>query len=137
MKLSPAAEYAVRGACVLAEQYGHNAEPVNLDNICGARDLPKQYLTKIFASLIRAGIIRPVRGKHGGYLLGRDPDDITLLEVIEAVEGPIHLNFCTHVPPECDREDCPFRPVWQDIEGYLRDKLGSVTLADVVRPAGK
>jgi len=127
MKLTPAAEFAVRGVLVLAQRGGQG--PVTLETICAQRDLPRQYLVKIFGSLNKAGIVTPVRGKRGGYMLARDPASITLLEVIEAVEGQITLNLCQHNPPKCDRTDCPLRPVWTELQDYVRTKLGSVTLA--------
>ncbi len=126
MKLSPAAEFAVRGALVLAENYGEG--PTTLDAICEARSLSKQYLVKIFSSLARAGLVTPVRGKKGGYLLARAPADINLLELIEAVEGPMAVNFCQHVPPRCDQPECGLRSMWSDIQSYICEKLGGTTL---------
>ena len=128
MKLSPAAELAVRGVLILTEHHGQG--PVPLATICKRRDLPKQYLTKIFASLARAGLVTPVRGKKGGYMLGREPGQITILDIIEAVEGPIALNLCQHTPPRCDHTDCHLRAVWTDLQTVVRQKLGGVTLAD-------
>jgi len=130
MKLSLAAELGVRGVIVLAEKYGQG--PITLDTICARRDLPKQYLVKIFASLARAGLIIPIRGKHGGYVLGRDPDAITLLQVIEAVEGPLTLNLCQQDPPQCDEVSCPIRPLWAELRRIVRGKLASMTLAECV-----
>ena len=128
MKLSPAAELGVRGVLVLGEKYGNG--PVTLDTICAHRDLPKQYLVKIFASLARAGLVTPVRGKGGGYMLARDPEKITLLEVIEAVEGPIRLNYCQHNPSQCDELSCPIRPLWKELQETVRDKLGKMRVSD-------
>lgn len=130
MKLSMAAELAVRGIIVLADGYGKG--PITLDSICRSRDLPKQYLTKIFVSLRNAGLVEPVRGKHGGYLLGRPPSEITVLNVIEAVEGPIALNFCQYDPPKCIEYKCPLRPMWGQMQEFVRGKLSSVTLGDCV-----
>lgn len=127
MKLSPAAELAVRGITVLAEQYGNG--PVTLDTVCAKRDLPKQYLVKIFAALARAELVTPVRGKRGGYLLARDPREVTLLNVIEAVEGPIIMNLCQHTPPKCDNVGCKIRPIWCSIQEFVRSKLGGMTLS--------
>ncbi len=127
MKLSVAAELAVRGAMVLADHYGEG--PITLETICSERDLPKQYLVKIFGSLAKAGLLIPVRGKRGGYLLTREPKRITLLELVEAVEGPIILNFCQNDPPKCKEFGCPMRDIWTELQQILRDKLGSVTLA--------
>jgi Rrf2 family protein len=133
MKLAPAAEFAVRGVLVLAERYGEG--PVTLDAICSARCLSKEYLAKIFGSLVRADIIAPVRGKHGGYMLARPPGEISLLEVIEAVEGPVAMNFCQHDAPQCDRVDCLIRPVWGEIQSFVRGRLASVRLTDCLTSA--
>jgi Rrf2 family iron-sulfur cluster assembly transcriptional regulator len=128
MKLSAAAEFAVRGALVLAEHRGQG--PMTLESICSQRDLSRQYLVKIFSSLTKAGLVTAIRGKGGGYTLARDPNGITLLDVIEAVEGPIVLNLCQHDPPRCDRLECVLRPVWAGLQGDIRSRLGSLTLAD-------
>ena len=130
MKLSLAAELALRGSLVLAEHYGQGL--VTLQDVCAARKLPKQYLTKIFASLARADLVTAIRGKRGGYRLNRPPGQITVLEIVEAVEGPIILNFCQHKPPLCDQKNCPIRPVWADLQKVIRAKLGGLTLGDAL-----
>lgn len=130
MKLSPAAELGIRGSVILAEQYGKG--PTTLDTICSRRDLPKQYLVKIFASLARAGLVTPVRGKNGGYMLSRDPAQISLLQIVEAVEGPIALNYCQQEPSACEEHSCPIRPIWNDLQGIIRDRLGEMTLSQCV-----
>lgn len=130
MKLTPAAELAVRGILVLAQEHGQG--PTTLAEVCRRRDLPREYLTKIFASLSRSGLITPIRGKGGGYVLARPPESISLLEVIEAVEGPIALNFCQQDPPQCEQDHCPVRPIWTDIQEYIRTRLGAQTLGDLV-----
>lgn len=126
MKLSMAAELAVRGILSLAQRYGQ--EPVPLEEICQEGKLPKEYLTKIFSLLARANLVRAVRGKRGGYVLARSPKEITLLSVVEAVEGPLAVNLCQHAPARCDRADCRVRPIWADIQQKLRDALGGYTL---------
>ena len=112
--------------CVLAQRYGQG--PVTLDSICAERDLPKQYLTKIFSSLSRAGLVNPIRGKRGGYLLSREPGQVSLLQIIEAVQGPIALNFCTQDPPQCDRDNCPLRSMWQEMQEQVVETLSQTTL---------
>ena len=129
-----AAEFAVRGVLCLAEEYGRG--PVPLDEICRRRKLRKQYLAKIFGSLVRADLIDAVRGKGGGYQLARPARDISLLEVIEAVEGPLALNLCQHTPPKCREPDCRVRPVWEKLQEKVRSALGSATLDKLVGPAG-
>jgi len=135
MHLSQAAELAVRGVRVLVKK--GDDRPIPMDVICEDADLPKQYLIKIFAMLAKADLVSPVRGKGGGYRLARSARDISILDVIEAVEGPVTLNLCQHTPPQCDHEDCPIRPVWAELRETLRDKLSKVSLADTVRcPTG-
>jgi Rrf2 family protein len=128
MKLSPAAEFAVRGVLVVAQRAGPG--PVSLETICAERDLAPQYLAKIFATLVRADLVTAFRGKHGGYRLAREPQQISILEVIEAIEGPMVLNLCQHDPPRCEETDCPLRPVWSELQEVVREKLGSITLQD-------
>ena len=133
MKLSPAAELAVRGMLTLAEHYGQG--PVTLHAICLRRNLPRQYLTKIFGRLARAGLVSPIRGKRGGYTLAADPRHINLLQVIEAVEGPVALALCQHTPTRCSSLDCVVRGVWTEIQKVVRTKLQKATLAKCIRKA--
>lgn len=134
MRLSPAAELAVRGVLVLAEHHGEG--PVSLKTICTTRSLPKQYLVKLFALLAKADIVTPVRGKGGGFIMARDPKGITLLEVIEAVEGPIALNFCQHSPPKCEAGACSIRKVWSELQDIFKKKLDAVTVAQCLSGNG-
>ena len=126
MQLSPAAELAIRGIMVLAEEFGKG--PVTLDTICEKRKLPKQYLVKIFGLLNRVNLITTIRGKKGGYQLSRAPEKISLLEVIEAVEGKIAMNYCQQDPSKCERYACPVRPVWDEIQEFNEKKLASTSL---------
>ena len=128
MKLSMATELAVRGILVLAVQ--DEDRPVPLRDICSARELPQDNMTRIFGLLSRARLVTAVRGKGGGYRLARPAKDITLLEVFEAVEGPLALNLCLHDPPQCDKLDCPVRPVWRDLQEQVRQVLVEKTLGD-------
>lgn len=132
MRLSPAAELAIRGLLTLTECCADG--PVTLETICRKRKLPKQYLTKIFGTLGRAGLVRPVRGKKGGYKLGRPPEKITILDVIQAVEGPIVLNYCQYTPSQCDQSGCPLNAVWAELQQIMRQKLGAMTLAACKSP---
>ena len=110
-----------------AQEYGTG--PVTLETVCSRRKLPKQYLTKLFSHLAKSGLVNPIRGKGGGYTLGRSPEEITLLQVIEAIEGPIVLNLCQHHPPQCLEDLCAIRPVWSELQKIVREKLASLNLA--------
>ena len=110
----------------MAEYYGQG--PTTLKTICEERGLPKQYLVKLFAQLAKADIVTAIRGKRGGYALARDPKTVTLLNVVEAIEGPLALNFCQYTPPKCEQIDCPVRPVWKELQGVVSRKLSSITI---------
>ncbi len=131
MKLSLAAELGVQGALVLAEQYGQG--PTTLADICELRGLSREYLAKVFALLVRANLLTAIRGKKGGYILAHDPKDISLLQIIEAVEGRQALNFCQFDPPKCDNANtCKMRKIWSDLQDVFDKKLSSVSLAECI-----
>lgn len=130
MKVSMAAELAVRGILTLAARY--EQDPMPLDEICRVRSLPKAYMTRIFGQLVRANVIRAVRGKGGGYVLARPRAQTTLLEVIEAIEGPLALNLCQHNPPRCKMVDCSVRPIWAKVQEQIREVLAHQTLDKLV-----
>ncbi len=134
MKLSMAAEFAIRGILALAEYYGQG--PVPLARICRTRKLPKQYCTKIFGMLVRANLIDAVRGKGGGYALARPPDEISLLSVIEAVEGPLAVNLCQSDPPKCSEPGCPVYPVWTKVQQQVSTILAGKTLGELITAGG-
>ena len=133
MTLSPAAGLAIRGVVVLAERYGEG--PVTLRSICDGHDLPKQYLVKLFSLLAKADVITAVRGKRGGYMLSREPDRISLLEIVEAVEGPVALNLCLYSPPRCNEVGCPMRIMWADLQSIFRDKLKNMKIHECITSA--
>lgn len=129
LTLSPAAEYAVRALEVVARDA--DARPVTLNEVCQRSGVGRDYLAKILGALAKQGLVQAVRGKRGGYRLGRPAEEVSLLAIIEAAEGPIALNFCQHDPPQCDREGCPAGAAWADIQDYMRSRLGEVTLAEL------
>ena len=130
MKLTMEAELAVRASLCLAEEYGRGLVP--LAEICRRRKLKRDYLAKICRKLVQANLVDAVRGKAGGYRLSRPPEEITLLDVIEAVEGRLALNLCQYHPPKCGDLDCPVRPVWEDLQEKVRSALAGKTLAELI-----
>lgn len=132
MRLSPAAELAIRGSLVLAQR--HNQGPVTLGMICDDdKRLSREYLARVFGMMARAGIVRPIRGKNGGYVLSREPEDISLLDIIESVEGPQALNICQNNPPLCEHtEICKVHKVWTELQEVFTRKLSGVKLSDCI-----
>jgi Rrf2 family protein len=130
MRVSAKADYAVRAAAELAASDG---DPVKGERLADAQDIPLQFLEHILLEMKHAGIVRARRGAKGGYWLAREADDITIADVIRAVEGPI-ANVQS-APPESisyrgNAEH--LQEVWIAVRANLRAILETVTLADLV-----
>jgi Rrf2 family protein len=129
MRVSAKADYAVRAATELAAA---DDGPVKGERLAEAQDIPLQFLEHILLELKHAGIVRARRGAKGGYWLARKPEEITIADVIRAVEGPI-ANVQS-APPE----SVHYRgnaehlvEVWIAVRANLRDVLENTTIADV------
>ena len=108
--------------------------PVMMQSIAENQAISRKYLDTIFGSLKSAGLIRSKRGIGGGHMLVKDPDDILLSEVIQALEGPFSLVDCVIAPTTCTRsEHCVTRDVWHDVGQAMLDVLDNITLGDLVR----
>ncbi|KIX12566.1 RrF2 family transcriptional regulator [Dethiosulfatarculus sandiegensis] len=128
MNLTRAGEYAVR--CVLFLSLHEPSEIVNRKKISAAMDIPSQFLSKIAQRLSRGGLIVITQGSKGGYQLLRAPEEITLLDVIECVEGDIGLNTCILRPESCARTPgCPVHEVWDKARNALRQVLRAADFA--------
>jgi Rrf2 family iron-sulfur cluster assembly transcriptional regulator len=130
MQLTRAGEYAVLGVLYLAQE----PETVTmLTQVAEAEEVPESFLRKIFRQLRQKGIVAAQRGRSGGFRLARPPDQISVLEVVEAIEGPITLNVCIMGVAACPRvKKCPLHEVWMKAHEALRSVLGAATLADLV-----
>ena len=127
MRISTAAELGVRGMVYLAKQYRNG--PIPMATICREQELPRQYMLKIFAALSRAGFVRTSRGKGGGFVLAQPPSEISILDIMQAVEGPLSLNFCQSEPSQCHHDkDCLVRPLWDDLQDTAFKKLSEFRL---------
>jgi Rrf2 family protein len=133
LHLTRKGDYAIRGMVYLA---GKPAGQIALiSEIASQVDVPQALLAKIFQQVVKFGLINSFRGTGGGFMLGRSPEKITLLEIVEAVEGPIVLNRCLIDTGTCDRDDfCTVHPVWKEVQEKMKAVLNGVTLKDL---AGK
>lgn len=92
--------------------------------------------SKILKLLARARLLRSIRGAAGGYVLSRPPTEISVAEMIDALEGPVALTVCSIDGGRCPRETrCRIRDNWRGLNGAIHDALDRVTLADLMRPA--
>ncbi len=126
MKLTRAGEYAVRCVLYLAAQ--ERGEIVSRREIADAMDIPFQFLGKVAQQLAKAGVLEIRQGAQGGVRLLAAPKHISLLMVVEAIEGEIFLNDCLLNPESCSRVgSCGVHRVWSEARKRLRDSLNAVT----------
>lgn len=105
---------------------------VQTREIAAREEIPAKYLPSIIRTLARGGLIRTLRGNQGGVTLARPPEEISLLEVIEAVEGPISLVPCIRGPRQCNHEDdCTFKSVCEKVQRTMMGQLDNTTFADL------
>jgi len=132
LEITRQADYAVRAVRDVARLPEGERLPTAV--IAERRKIPLPFLAKIVSQLAVKGILEATRGASGGVSLARPAASITLLEVIEAIDGPITINRCTRDPNVCEfSEDCPVHEVLVESQRVLVEQLGSITFADLVR----
>ena len=139
MLFSTKAEYGVRLMVALGRREG--GRPVPLAALADAETLPLSYLEHLVAKLRDAGLVSSQRGAHGGYRLAVPADEIRLLEVVEALEGPIAPMDCFLTEPDgrifCSHESdgdfaCSTKLLWTRVQGGITRALAGTTLAELV-----
>ncbi len=126
MQITRQADYALRAILYLARREGNQKAPTS--QIAEFQEIPPSFLAKIISQLSIAGIINTSRGAHGGVSLARKPEEISLLDVVEAIDGPITLNECTKDPSICSfGESCPIHDVWCETQADLVKRLSQST----------
>lgn len=136
MQLTRAADYAARVMIHLASlPAGGRA---SRSDLAAAAEVPKPFLGKILQSLVRSGLITSQRGVTGGFVLGRCPSEVTLLDVIEAVEGPLFLNRCLNPGEGCHRSAwCAAHYLWVDAQSAMAAVLRRASLLDLARESAR
>ena len=143
MLFSTKAEYGVRLMVELGRQAGE--APVALSAVAEAERLPLSYLEHLVAKLRNAGLVTSTRGAHGGYRIARPASEITMDQVVEALEGQIAPMECFHETPEgkvlCSHETdgdqaCATKLLWTRVQGGVTRALSGTTLAELVEFAG-
>jgi len=137
VKVSTRGDYASRALLSLA-LHAERSLPTSVRDVAERTGLPQPYLEQILLALKGAGLVRSKRGVGGGYVLARDPCEITLGEIVSAVDGPIVAGDFgrPHEDGACDHEgQCVLLSVWAEVGRHMRSHLDSFTLADMVRSA--
>jgi Rrf2 family protein len=110
------------------------SERAATSTVAKEQNIPPSFLAKIISQLSIAGLLHTSRGARGGVMLARDPKDITLLEVVEAIDGPIQLNECVSSEGSCNfDENCPIKPVWCSAQEELVNRLKNTNFADLLQ----
>lgn len=134
--ISTKGDYGMRATIDLARNYSAG-EPVQVKDIAERQDIPKDYLSLIMVDLRKGGIVESVRGPRGGYRLSRSPNDISMGEVLEILEGPIQLLECTSdtAHHQCSRlTGCSMRTVWSHLTETISSVLHQTTLGQLCAP---
>lgn len=126
MQITRQADYALRAMLYLSKL--EPSQRAATSQIAAEQHIPPSFLAKIISQLSIAGLIHTSRGARGGVSLARTPEAINILEVVEAIDGPIALNECTNSEDGCPfGEVCPVRPMWCEAQDELVERLRATT----------
>lgn len=132
MQITRACEYGMLGLIALARR--PLGDVVMLDTLAQEEGIPASFLGKIFQSLSRAGLVRSARGTGGGFSLSRPSEEITVLEVMEAIEGPIAFQRCLEPESDCGhRGGCALCGLFTEAQERVKDVFGQTTVAGLSR----
>lgn len=130
MKLSTRGKYGLYAMYYLAQHMGEGPQSLKAITATG---VPQQYLEQLLGNLRRAGLVKTVRGAQGGYQLAKEPSQVTMLNILDAMEGPIELSECMSSEHHCGRAcDCRVRKVWSRLTDSINRELASVSLGDML-----
>jgi Rrf2 family protein len=132
MKLSTRSRY---GARILVDLARHNGQgPVQIGEISKRQDISVKYLEQLIRPLKQASMVTSVRGPKGGHLLAKEPEEITLGQIVRLFEGQSELVECISHPEKCSMsDDCQVRLAWKDATRVLYEKLDSTTISDLMK----
>ncbi|RJQ43251.1 MAG: Rrf2 family transcriptional regulator [Gaiellales bacterium] len=129
MNISAKSKYAVRALVELAQQ--NNGHPIPIADIASRRDIPLQFLEQLFSTLRKAGILNSHRGVRGGFSFNRLPEDVTVLDVVEVLDGNISPAACTS-GASCERIDgCIMNEVWGEVKSSIEEVLTSHNIGEL------
>lgn len=133
MKISTRGRYGVRAMMDLAI-YGESGIPVYLPDVAKREGISEKYLEQIITPLVKAGLVKSVRGRYGGYLLNKPADQIKISEIIKVLEGEFSVADCVFDKRFCRKANsCAAREVWVTLSKKIEEVLSSFTLEDLCR----
>jgi Rrf2 family iron-sulfur cluster assembly transcriptional regulator len=137
MSLTIKSCYALRGLYELyklqnIQSQNEEKNYVSIFNISENTEIPNEFLAKIFSELKRAGIVDSGRGKFGGFNLTKNPEDVKLSEIVEALEVPLNSYDCVTKGTCTNQDACPADFVWKRVQKAIFDELSKITLKDII-----
>ncbi|RDY28796.1 Rrf2 family transcriptional regulator [Romboutsia weinsteinii] len=136
MKLSTKGRYGLKAMFELS--LNQNNGPVPLKFIAKKQNISDQYLEQIFSSLKKSGLVTSVRGAQGGYLLSKEPKDITVGDILTVLEGPVSLSDCVLDDEVCENSGvCVTKVVWEKMKKGIDEVINSITLQDMINDHNK
>ena len=131
MKLSTKGRYGVKAMVDLAIHYGD--APVSIKTISSRQSISEYYLEQLFSPLRKAKLITSIRGAQGGYVLAKEPKDITVGDILVVLEGPVSLSDCVMDEDICENSGkCVTKIVWEKMKKGIEDVINSITLQDMI-----
>lgn len=130
MRLSRTVDYALRATMLLAQE--ETQRPIPCSQLAQRGDMPERFLLQILRSLVTHGILRSTRGVDGGYTLLRSPSDVSLLEIIEAIEGPMGVHDDDVAPASTSTMHGRLHRALQEVAESLRKQLSTISIAQLL-----
>lgn len=138
MRITSSVEYATRLMVGLAREHGN--APLSADRLSESEHVPADYVAQLLVKLRRAGLIESLRGSQGGYMLSRKPAEITLGQVVRAIEGEVFEDVCAKYDTgskDCRHQShCSISPVWKRLGALVNGYFDGLTLAAILEEKG-
>jgi Rrf2 family transcriptional regulator, cysteine metabolism repressor len=132
MRIPMKVDYAVRALIELADTYGSGTK--QSADIAERWNIPAPYLDQLLTALRKAGLVASIRGPQGGHALARNPANISVREIFEALEGPLQPIDCLEDNPRCSfSRACAIQDLWLEVQSSVAQLLGSVTIGDLAQ----
>ncbi|OQA79365.1 MAG: HTH-type transcriptional regulator CymR [Lentisphaerae bacterium ADurb.Bin242] len=131
MKISTKGRYGLRILLDLARH--ENGNPRLIRDIAESQQISEKYISRLIIDLRRAGMVRSIRGAKGGFRIAKSPRELTLLDIVEVMEGPLSIVDCVRAPERCPRNlHCVTREIWDNLNADIRESMRKVTLQDII-----
>ena len=134
MEITRRCDYACR---ILRAAYKNGDSYISVADVAEQEDIPYSFARSIQHDLAQGGLIKTVRGANGGLTLNCDPSKVTVLDVLEVIQGPVSVSLCASDPDFCDKQEgCAYNKLWLGADNLLHAYFSSITLKDLIEQGG-